>query len=172
MTTEQEVIAIAKRVSSREIESPITKADWLAVLKEYASDAFPDPGLSEAQKFSKALDTEIGKELFWASKAAPRQVAASSSSEIADERYGRTLTLEEARALGPASQRERRFSVSLRGDRGPSNPPGEGRSGPGGMTHDRGASYRPGTGSARKSATEKERAQRTYQSSGSAWPQI
>jgi hypothetical protein len=83
------------------------------------------------------------------------------ASPIADRRFGRTISLEEARRLGGAKLRERHVDMSLRGvgDRGRSP----------------GISARPGHtsgGESSKSATAKERSQKQYLASGSSWPSI
>jgi hypothetical protein len=75
------------------------------------------------------------------------------------------MTFEHAWALEPV----RAFPGSLPGDRGASNPPGEGREGAGGMGRLRGAAFRPGTG---KSEAAKERSQKQYMASGASWPAI
>ena len=79
--TDAEAIRFAKRVSSREIESPLSKSEWIKLIELQAEGNFTDPKLSSAQKFARYLDTPVGRELFWAAKAAPNEGAPSVSRQ-------------------------------------------------------------------------------------------
>jgi hypothetical protein len=87
--TVEGAIEFAKLVSTRQIESPLTKAEWVELIQFQADSNIKDPKLSKQQKFSKYIDTEVGRELYWASKAAPgREVEqADADSYIADVRH-------------------------------------------------------------------------------------
>ena len=68
--TDEGAIAFAKMVSHREVESPLSKAQWIELIQFQADANIRDPKFSKQQRFSKYIDTEIGKEIYWASKAA------------------------------------------------------------------------------------------------------
>jgi hypothetical protein len=68
--TSEGATAFAKLVSSREIESPLSKSEWVALI-QFQADANGDPKLSKQQRFSKYLDTPIGRELYFACQVAP-----------------------------------------------------------------------------------------------------
>jgi hypothetical protein len=52
LDTESSAVALAKAVSSGAIESPLTRAEWLAVLTANAESNIEDPELSPPQKFA------------------------------------------------------------------------------------------------------------------------
>jgi hypothetical protein len=66
ISTEAGAVSFAKLVSARKIESPLSKAEWIELITAQAEANFTDPALSKQQKFTKYLETDTGKELFWA----------------------------------------------------------------------------------------------------------
>lgn len=53
--TDAEAIRFAKRVSSREIESPLSNSEWIKLIELQAEGNFTDPKLWPAQKFARYL---------------------------------------------------------------------------------------------------------------------
>ena len=127
ISTESGALEFAKLVSSRAIESPLSKAQWIDLI-EFQADTNGDPKLSKAQRFSRYIDSEIGKELYFACKAAPGAEVESTekatstpmaviSGSSARAYLDRALTLESGRAA--------RMAEAMRLDIVPHNAAGE-----------------------------------------------
>jgi hypothetical protein len=127
ISTESGALEFAKLVSSRAIESPLSKAQWIDLI-EFQADTNGDPKLSKAQRFSRYIDSEIGKELYFACKAAPG--AEVESTEKATSTPMAVISGSSARAyldraLSLESGRAARMAEAMRLDIVPHNAAGE-----------------------------------------------
>lgn len=129
ISTDCGAISLAKLIQAGQVENPFSRQEWDGLLAFQAAANFPD--CSKAQAFSRYLNTEVGRQLYWASKCLPAfqedlakvaepgaedpddEPELAPQSVLADQRYGRRLTLQQARALGP--NKARRVDMSVRG---------------------------------------------------------
>jgi hypothetical protein len=99
ISTDAGAISLAKLIQTGRIENPFDREQWDALLAYQAAANFPD--CSKAQAFSRYLDTEVGRQMFWASKCAPAAKeylakAAGPADPLAD------LQKADAEVRGPA----------------------------------------------------------------------
>jgi hypothetical protein len=122
--TEDEAIRFCKRVSSREIQSPLSKSQWVEIIEKQAEANVTDPALSKQQRFAKYLDTEVGRALFAAAKATPAGGAASAAARHVDfvktagTLDGDDYIAKRAELDGPASAKMHALAIDYQRTRG------------------------------------------------------